>query len=126
MGRIVNLTPHEININGEIFPPSGQVARVEEKTEIVRSISVDGIKVPIIKKIFGKVQNLPEPTCCICGAPACKEGHKYNNDHFAEETIFVVSLLVAQAVSRSDVLAIGETVRNDKGQVVGAKSLAVV
>lgn len=104
MTKLVNLTPHEINIVGEqsmTIPPSGQVARVAETTEIVSS--VDGI--PIIHKTFGKVEGLPEPQ---------------------PDTIYIVSLLVAQAVEREDVLTIGETVRNDKGQVIGAKSLAVV
>ncbi|MDD3840099.1 MAG: hypothetical protein PHP06_05940 [Clostridia bacterium] len=125
MVKVINLTPHEIIINGKIFPPSGQIARVEEKIEIVRTISVDGTKIPIIKKTFGNVQNLPDPIC-VCGAPPDQEGHKYNNDHFSDPVIFVVSLLVAQAANRSDVLAIGETIRNEKGQVTGAKSLAVV
>ncbi len=105
MIKLVNLTPHEIILNGKLFPPSGRAARVEEKIEIMRIISIDGIEIPIIRKTFGEVQNLPAPE---------------------PQTIFVVSLLVAQAINRPDVLAIGETLRNEKGQVVGAKSLAVV
>jgi hypothetical protein len=104
MTKVVNLTPHEINIVGEQnrnILPSGQVARVTE--EIKRVGTVDGI--PIIHKTFGEVEGLPEPQ---------------------SDTVFIVSLLVAQAAKRIDVLAIGETVRNEKGQVIGAKSLAMV
>lgn len=104
MMKIVNLTPHEINIVGEHnmnIPPSGQLARVAEMTETIGN--VNGI--PLIHKTFGKVEGLSEPQ---------------------PDTVFIVSLLVAQAVRREDVITIGETVRNDKGQVVGAKSLAVV
>lgn len=108
MVKIINLTPHEIIINSKVFLPSGQIARVEEKNDIIRTISVDGVEISIIKKTFGKVQHLP----------AQQAGE--------EETIFVVSLLVAQAANRPDVLTVGETIRNEKGQVVGAKSLAVV
>ena len=104
MTKIINLTPHEINIVGEQtinIPPSGQIARVVEKIGNIGD--VNGI--PLIHKTFGKVEGLPEPQT---------------------DTIFIVSLLVAQATHRTDILAIGETVRNEKGQVVGAKSFAMV
>lgn len=104
MTKIINLTPHEINIVGEqniTIQPSGQIARVAEKIGTIGD--VNGI--PIIHKTFGSVEGLPEPQ---------------------PETVFIVSLLVAQATHRTDILAIGETVRNEKGQVVGAKSFAVV
>lgn len=104
MTKIINLTPHEINIMGEKtmnIPPSGQIARVAEKTEIMGDVN----SIPIIHKTFGAIEGLPESQ---------------------PDTIYIVSLLVAQATNRTDVLTIGETVRNDKGQVVGAKSLAVV
>jgi len=100
--KIVNLTPHPVVIEGvgEI-PPTSPPARCEEITE--RIGTVPGTDIPIIRKKFGKVVNLPEP----------------QND-----TIYIVSLPVAQAVRRADVLAIGEPIRNEKGQVIGAKSLA--
>jgi len=47
-------------------------------------------------------------------------------DPVGYNTYYIVSLPVAQAARRSDILAVGETVRDDKGQVIGAKSLAVV
>jgi hypothetical protein len=108
MVKILNLTPHDVVINGKTFPPSGQVARVEEKCEIVRTISIDGIEIPIIRKTFGRVKHLPEQ---LAGE---------------EETLFLVSILVAQAAKRVDVVAIGEAIRNERGQVIGAKSLALI
>jgi len=104
MTKIVNLTPHEINIIGEqniSIPPSGQVARVVERTETIGD--VNGI--PIIHKTFGTVEGLPDAQ---------------------PNTVYVVSLLTAQATHRTDVLAVGEVVRNDKGQVVGTKSFSRV
>jgi hypothetical protein len=114
MTKIINLTPHPINIVGlgEI-KPSGKPARLEERTEMVGSITVtatenpnikSAVVIPLIRKVFGKITDLPEP--------------QY-------ETIFLVSLPVAQAAHRSDVLAIGESIRDVKGNIVGAKSLAM-
>jgi len=104
--KVVNLTPHAIVIDGvgEI-PPTPPPARCEEKIETVGHIFVNGTAVPIIRKTLGNIQNLPPPH---------------------EGTIYIVSLPVAQAVSqaRKDVFAIGESVRNEKGQIVGAKSIA--
>ena len=106
MTKIINLTPHELSFvlgDAEIkIPPSGQVARMTEKTEIIGD--VNGI--PIIRKTFGEAENLPERQ---------------------ENTILVVSLLTAQAIKgRPDVFVIGESLRNGKGQVIGTKSLAVI
>jgi len=110
MVKIVNLTPHPINLSlqnnkrAEI-PPSGIVARVEEKTETIGKIQVGDGNIPVIRKTLGRVENLPEPR---------------------EDTIYIVSLIVAQALSgsRSDVYIIGESIRDEQGRVIGAKSLA--
>lgn len=115
MTKIVNLTPHPIHIVGlgEI-KPDGKPARLEERTELVGSITVHATEnpnaktaviVPLIQKKMGRIIDLPEPQ---------------------DETLFVVSLPVAQAAHRSDVLAIGESIRDEKGNIIGAKSLAVV
>lgn len=121
MTKIINLTPHEINIGDKTIPSSG-VVRVSEQIEVYFHLG----DIPVIKKTFGEVENLlPQE----------------------EDTYYVVSLIVAQAISkknqeiktmdatlyelqqkglREDILTIGETIRDDKGQVVGARSLAVV
>jgi len=108
MTKIVNLTPHPLNFimgdGSEVeIPPSGNVARVSEKVENIGNIN----GIPVISKSFGEVTGLPEPQ---------------------PDTIFVVSLLVAQAVkdSRNVVFVIGESVRDEDGHIIGARSLAKV
>ena len=114
MAKIINLTPHPINIIGlgEI-KPGGNPARLEETTGIVGSLTIEAtenpntktaVVIPLIQKRMGEITGLPEPQ---------------------DGTVFVVSLLVAQAAHRSDVFAIGESVRDGKGNIVGAKSLAM-
>ena len=102
--KLINLTPHPINLVGvgEI-KPSGVIARLEETTQKMGGVYVENVYIPLIKKKLGRIINLPTP-------------EKY--------TIYVVSLPVAQAAHRPDVFAIGESIRDEKGNVVGAKSLA--
>ncbi len=103
--KIINLTPHEVIICGKKIPATTPPARVEEKIYTVAEIDYENIQIPIIEKSFGGIQNLPPQ----------KEG-----------TVYIVSLLVAQAANREDVFAIGESIRDGKGNIVGAKSLGVV
>lgn len=110
--RLINLTPHDINIvrDGEVIltiPRSGVVARCEEVVEDLGSLLTDeGIKIPIIRKTLGKVENLPEP----------KEGTRY-----------IVSLAVAKAaVGRDDLLVPGQAVRDEQGRIIGTSALAKV
>jgi len=119
MTKIVNLTPHEIDFmledGTEIkIPPSGRVARLEEETKVIGEI--DGI--PVVQKQLKILQGLPEPQ---------------------PDTIYIVSLVVAQKVKemnqyhtakhefskiRDDIYIIGESIRDEAGRIVGAKSLA--
>jgi len=100
MTKIINLTPHEINIVGhEPILSSGSV-RVAETSHVIDEIN----GIDIIVKKFGKVDGMPKPQ---------------------PDTVFVVSLMVAQQLThRDDVLTVGETVRNEAGQVVGAKNFS--
>lgn len=108
---VINLCPHPLNIiaeDGSIrdFPKCETPARVSQSEEIVGNI----IGVEISKQSFGKVENLPEP----------KEG-----------TYLIVSRLVvtaAQAEGRdvSDLLIPGPGVRNEQGQIIGAKGFSVL
>ena len=102
MINIVNLTPHEIVLCGKKIVSSG-LARCESNT--VKIAEIDGIKVN--KRCFGAVYGLPEPKV---------------------DTIYVVSALVAQAVSavRDDVYVVDETVRDEEGKIVGCNALARV
>ena len=109
MTTIINLTPHTVNIvnpDNEIVHsyPSAGVARVATKSEVVGG--VDGIA--ISRTTFGEVIGLPEPS---------------------EGNIYIVSMVVAQAVSgRLDVVApdSGPTAYRysggpQKGQIIGVR-----
>ena len=105
MSRLVNLTPHDITLfkgDGEsvTIEASGVIARCAVVTTAVDSI--DGIKVNTTS--FGEVQGLPDPV---------------------EGTYYVVSAMVLTALNgtRQDVLGVSEYIRNEAGQVVGAKAL---
>lgn len=105
MKKIVNLTPHAINFVHEdgtprlTVEPSGTIARVSCKTVV---IGEEG-GIPVTTNEYGEVEGLPAPET---------------------NTIYVVSALVAGRVpTREDVFIPNEAVRNDKGQIVGCKSL---
>jgi len=107
--KIENLTPHTVRILDEDeevikeIEPSGQVARVEKKTLHVGDLNGE---IPVTKSVFGQVENMPE------------------GDH---ETLFVVSRVVANALPRRhDLLVPSQLVRDENGQVKGAKSLELV
>ena len=106
--NIKNLTPHTINfVSSEGYPimdikPEGTVARVSVRTATVGEI--DGI--PVTKSVYGEVMDLPEPE---------------------EGTIYIVSALVAGRVpEREDVFIPNESIRDEKGRIVGCKSIGHV
>ena len=107
MKKIINCTPHEINIireDGNInIKPQEKPARVSTKRVVTGNIN--GITVNNV--CFGEVENLPEEK---------------------EDTIIIVSRIVAEAVKRyrDDVVVVDETVRDEKGRVIGCKSFAVI
>ncbi len=104
--KIVNLTPHTLNIKGSqgdvAIPPSGLIARVS-----VTAVHVDMLEggILLFENKKGEVQGLPPP----------EEGNLY-----------VVSALVREAVpGRQDVASPGELVRDAQGQPVGCRGLVV-
>jgi hypothetical protein len=103
MKKIVNATPHAINIVGqEEIAPSGIIVRCSVTTEVIEQIN--GIN--ITKSVFGEVQDLPDQT---------------------EDTIYIVSMLVASALpERKDLFFPNEQVRDESGKIVGCKSLAQI
>ena len=104
MTTIVNLTPHALNLfreNGEqVVIESTGLARCTVTTRQVGTCN--GIRVN--ESQFGEVTGLPEPQA---------------------DTVYVVSAMVLTALhgTRPDVLGLSEYVRNEAGQVVGAKAL---
>lgn len=102
---LVNLTPHAItfvNEQGETLltvEPSGTLARVSTSTVTIGD--VDGI--PVTETEFAEVQGLPAPK---------------------RDTVYIVSSLVAQRVqTRRDVFIPNESVRDERGRIVGCRSL---
>lgn len=99
--RLVNLTPHPVNLPGLSVPPSGKVARCQMFCNIVGQ--VDGVD--IIHRCFGNTIDLPEPV---------------------PDTLFIVSMIVREAhPDRTDLASPGDPVRDIYGDVVGAKNLVV-
>lgn len=107
---LVNLTPHPIAIYGplrtledgpgEVIPASGKVARVAT-TELGTGLSVhSGCSYELVE--YGHVHDLPQP---VGG------------------TDYIVSLVVALACHRDDLLAPFVEVRNADGTMVGCRYL---
>lgn len=106
--KVVNLTPHEITVNSQVFPTSGIVARVETvEKELSKMIN----NMPIVSRTIGKVDfgmELPEP-----------------------ETVYLVSSMVLDAIpTDSSWVSVcfspdtGKTaIRNDKGHIVSVTRL---
>ena len=104
--KLVNLTPHTINIIGEggsvTLPPSGQVARCATKSVVVGSA---GEGVALFRTTYGEVVDLPEPE---------------------EGVLLITSALVRSAVpARGEVASPGDLVRDANGQPIGCKGLVV-
>lgn len=104
---IKNLTPHSITMFKEdgskaVFLAESVSARCTTTTEVVSSL--DGIT--ITKSKFGETVGLPS---------------------YSKGTYYIVSRIVAEANrGRSDLLIVNETVRDNKGVIVGCRSLAVL
>ena len=108
--NIRNLTPHPVDFilssggTRTLAPDPAGPARVSETFHSDTTGQISGI--PLIRKILGEITGLPAPV---------------------PGTALLVSALVASAAwerQRTDVLAIGESVRDLTGRIVGAKSLA--
>lgn len=106
MTQIKNFTPHPITICNK----AGEVTRIIKSEGLVRlkaitvhAGEIDGV--PVSKTEFGQPEGLPE---------------------FQEGVFIVVSQLVKTALlSRSDLLVPAEVVRDEKGNIVGCKSLGL-
>lgn len=108
--NIVNLTPHSITLCDDagkpirVIEPTKPAARVLSTVRVVDE--VDGI--PITETAFGAVEGLPAPS---------------------KDTVYIVSLLVQQAVpQRQDVFrpdtGSQSVVRDSAGQIFGVRALA--
>lgn len=111
MKRIINLTPHQITVEKDmgggltgstVIEPSGKVARVKEKVEILP----DEGNILFVRTQWGEIQNLPEP----------KDGVYY-----------LVSSIVFAATDRKDVIAVDtgpdSAIRDGNGNIKAVKRL---
>jgi len=121
--KIINLTPHPINIiRGDqkiTIPPSGKVARVQPKQQVVGFINVQDTEIPIVRTEFGEVQGLPEEP--------------------EPNTIYIVSTIVLQAIANNPELAEkfrgkvvapdtspSGAVRDEQGRIIGVKGFQIL
>lgn len=99
--KLVNLTPHDIDIDGYgSVPVSGVVARIDYDEEPFDAM--DGVVVYEHKN--GRAVNLPEP---------------------ADDTYYIVSSIVRMAVQRYDLVSPAHMIRDRYGKIVGCRSLVV-
>ena len=105
--KFINCTPHEINLYNpdteqyDAIEPSGLVPRVEQHIKTIGRIG----DYTLTENTYGEVVDLPESQ---------------------PNTYYIVSQLTKQAAPyRKDLVAVNETVRDDKGRIIGAKSLTM-
>ena len=106
--NILNYTPHVVSLidaDGHTTEyTSNGVARCKEQKTIIGSAG----GYPVYSITYGELFGLPD---------------------VEDNTVIIVSALAAQAakvVGRNDCYIVADTVRNEAGQVVGAKGLAIV
>jgi len=105
----INLTPHDVNIVDKdgnvilIVPASDKPLRLIEKRDIVGDIN--GIPLSRVSYVIDETTPLPNPDT---------------------DTFYIVSRVVAETFKRPDFIVPDQTVRNDKGQIVGCKGFAFV
>lgn len=106
MTKVINKTPHAVHIIGE----NGEVTKTYEKGDSQIRLAVK------------TVQDVPLPD----GTPTSRSefGEPEGLPSFVEGQFFIVSQLVKSALpERTDLLVPAEVVRDEKGNIVGCKSL---
>jgi len=103
--KLVNMTPHDV----VVLNSDNTVLMVLPKTDSTVRLSVNTVeceplgKVPTSKTVFGDAVGLPD---------------------FEENTYYVVSQLVKSALPhREDLLVPADVVRDEKGLILGCRSL---
>lgn len=108
MKKILNLTPHTLNINSVEIKSSG-IARVSESSKLVRTELTGYGAIPVFRTTFGQVIDLPEEQ---------------------EDTLLVVSAITAKAAlaenpNRRDIFVPGKQIRDAEGRIVGCEGIAI-
>ena len=107
VAQFVNMTPHPVVIVDEAgnvletYPASGSLIRLAAVTKRIGKIN----NTPISLTSFGKVEGLPDEE---------------------EGVFYIVSQLVKSALpERNDLYVPAEVLRDEKGQIIGARSLGL-
>lgn len=110
MNKIINLTPHSVNVIRDdnsvaiTIEASGNVARCSQTINIVDTIDLNNVTIPVSSSSYGEVVDLPAPQ---------------------DDTYYIVSRLVMSACpNRQDLLVPNDLVRDEAGRVIGCRSLA--
>ena len=112
MAKIINLTPHDVNIIAEdgvtvkVAFPSEAIARASQTAKHVGEL--DGIDLVSMK--FGETEDLPAP---------------------ADGVYYIVSVITANAAkaegcTTDDLVITSDPVRDDNGRIIGCKRFALV
>lgn len=111
--QLINLTPHPfVLMNSEEepvleLPPCDNPPRADVEKELVSILEIqEDVGVRVTKVRMGEVKGLPEP---------------YSDKRY------VVSRVIAEACpNRTDLYIPDETVRDNEGNIIGCRALAVV
>jgi hypothetical protein len=107
--KLINLTPHAVQIFGTdssvlVLPACHSPARLSEHAMLFKLIKIHDMEIRISGVEYTSVYNLPDKL---------------------EDTLYVVSQMVAQASpERDDLLFPYDVIRNEDGTIFGCKSLA--
>lgn len=106
--KMINLTPHAVTFytsDGDTVlqtVPSSGIARAEQERRPIGSAN----DIPVFKTSYGAVEGLPDPE---------------------NGTIYIVSVITAQAAPNRDDLYITDSlVRDDEGRILGCRALAQI
>ena len=110
MTQLVNLTPHDVKVIFEdgttlSIPTSGTVARVATSNDTVGGVMTEAGTIPVKAVTYGEVTGLPD------------------YDPEKSQYFLVSSLVAARVPDRRDVLVPGDFVRDEKGNIIGCRSL---
>lgn len=103
--KLINLTPHDINVVGEkgkvtTIKASGSIARCKQKDEMFATLN----GIPLVNTTFTDIEGLPHQTLGV---------------------YYIVSALIKNAApERTDLLSPNDMVRDDQGRVIGCRSLS--
>jgi len=131
--KVINRTPHIVKVGDVEFKSEGEPLRLQQVTESAGYLigNCRGCDSQLNEDIVGDIYC---PACgeiCFGGVgkiPLSKTRFEQAEGLPVqiEGTYYIVSSILCQAYTdRNDFLIVNETVRNERGEIVGCKSLAI-